>query len=103
MQERSSGYGKLGRNVSGFAYRNANSVGGAMSNASQTLKEKIHSITPNENKLLVFSVQVPKVQGQLIALNPNDGSIEAVVGGDSFYQSKFNRALLRMETNQMNH
>ncbi|KAE9711544.1 penicillin-binding transpeptidase domain-containing protein, partial [Escherichia coli] len=38
-------------------------------------------------------VQVPKVQGQLIAINPNDGSIEAIVGGYNFYQSKFNRAL----------
>ena len=48
-------------------------------------------------------VQVPKVQGQLIALNPNDGSIEAVVGGYNFYQSKFNRAITRMETTWFNH
>jgi len=38
-------------------------------------------------------VQTPKAQGQLIAINPNDGSIEAVVGGYNFYQSKFNRAI----------
>ena len=75
-------------------YRNANSVGGAMSNASQIVKVKdIIRLRPNENKTVWSLVQVPKVQGQLIALNPNDGSIEAVVGGYSFYQSKFNRAL----------
>lgn len=75
-------------------YRNANSVGGAVSNASQIVKVKdIIRLRPNENKTIWSLVQVPKVQGQLIALNPNDGSIEAVVGGYSFYQSKFNRAL----------
>ncbi len=36
-------------------------------------------------------MQLPKVQGQLIALNPNNGAVEALVGGYNFYQSKFNR------------
>ncbi len=34
-----------------------------------------------------------KVQGQLIAINPNNGAIEACGGGYNFYQSKFNRAI----------
>ncbi|MEX7475251.1 penicillin-binding protein PBP1a, partial [Acinetobacter baumannii] len=50
-------------------------------------------LRPNEAKTAWSLVQVPKVQGQLIAINPNDGSIEAIVGGYNFYQSKFNRAL----------
>ena len=75
-------------------YRNANSVGGAPSNASQIVKVKdIIRLRPNENKSVWSLVQVPKVQGQLIAINPNDGAIEAVVGGYNFYQSKFNRAV----------
>ncbi|MFO1411881.1 MAG: penicillin-binding protein PBP1a [Acinetobacter parvus] len=75
-------------------YRNANSVGGAPSNASQIVKVKdIIRLRPNEDKSVWSLVQVPKVQGQLIALNPNDGAIEAVVGGYNFYQSKFNRAI----------
>ncbi|ATU44243.1 penicillin-binding protein [Acinetobacter junii] len=75
-------------------YRNANSVGGAPSRASQIVKVKdIIRLRPNEDKSAWSLVQVPKVQGQLIALNPNDGSIEAVVGGYNFYQSKFNRAV----------
>ncbi len=37
--------------------------------------------------------QIPKVQGQLIALNPDTGALEAVVGGFDFGQSKFNRAV----------
>lgn len=36
--------------------------------------------------------QVPDVSGALIALNPQNGAVEAVVGGYSFYQSQFNRA-----------
>ncbi|MCH7335820.1 penicillin-binding protein PBP1a [Acinetobacter sp. NIPH 2699] len=74
-------------------YRNANSVGGAPSNASQIVKVKdIIRLRPNKEKTVWSLVQVPKVQGQLIALNPNDGGIEAIVGGYNFYQSKFNRA-----------
>lgn len=75
-------------------YRNANSVGAAPSRASQIVKVKdIVRLRPNEAKTAWSLVQVPKVQGQLIAINPNDGSIEAIVGGYNFYQSKFNRAL----------
>ena len=75
-------------------YRSANSVGGAPSRASQIVKVKdIVRLRPNENKTSWALVQIPKVQGQLIALNPNDGSIVAIVGGYNFYQSKFNRAI----------
>ncbi len=36
--------------------------------------------------------QVPVVEGALLALDPSDGAITALVGGYDFYQSKFNRA-----------
>lgn len=36
--------------------------------------------------------QLPEVSGAFIALNPQNGAVEAVVGGYSFYQSQFNRA-----------
>ena len=36
--------------------------------------------------------QLPEVSGAFVALNPNNGAVEAVVGGYSFYQSQFNRA-----------
>ncbi|MFW1983952.1 penicillin-binding protein PBP1a [Acinetobacter guillouiae] len=75
-------------------YINANAVGGAPSRASQIVSVKdIIRLRPNENKTAWSLVQTPKAQGQLIAINPNDGSIEAVVGGYNFYQSKFNRAI----------
>lgn len=37
--------------------------------------------------------QVPEVEGALISLNPQDGAIEALVGGFSYYKSNFNRVL----------
>ncbi|QPG05417.1 penicillin-binding protein 1A [Salinimonas marina] len=36
--------------------------------------------------------QMPQASGALIALNPANGAVQAVVGGYSFYQSQFNRA-----------
>ena len=36
--------------------------------------------------------QVPRVQGALVSLDPNDGSVKALVGGMGFVLSKFNRA-----------
>ncbi|TCB75112.1 penicillin-binding protein PBP1a [Acinetobacter sp. ANC 3781] len=75
-------------------YRNANSVGPAPRQASQIVKVKdIIRLRPNDNKTSWALIQTPKVQGQLIAINPNNGAIEAIVGGYNFYQSKFNRAL----------
>lgn len=75
-------------------YRGANSIGPAPSKASQIVKvNDIVRLRPNENKTAWSLVQTPKVQGQLIALNPNNGAIEAIVGGYNFYQSSFNRAI----------
>lgn len=36
--------------------------------------------------------QLPAVSGAFVALNPQNGAVQAVVGGYSFYQSQFNRA-----------
>jgi penicillin-binding protein 1A len=35
--------------------------------------------------------QIPAVEGALVSLNPNDGAIQALVGGNDYYRSKFNR------------
>lgn len=37
--------------------------------------------------------QIPKVQGAVVALNPEDGALRALVGGFSYSLNKFNRAL----------
>jgi penicillin-binding protein 1A len=38
-------------------------------------------------------VQIPQVQGAFVALNPQDGSITALVGGFDYFASSFNRAV----------
>ncbi|MGP1667258.1 MAG: penicillin-binding protein 1A, partial [Rhodanobacter sp.] len=38
--------------------------------------------------------QIPAVQAALASINPEDGSIQALVGGFSFVRSKFNRAVM---------
>ena len=74
-------------------YRNADNPGPAASRASQIVKlNDIVRLRPNDDNTAWRLVQVPKVEGQLIALNPNNGAVEAVVGGYDFYHSKFNRA-----------
>lgn len=39
-------------------------------------------------------VQIPKVEGALVSLTPRTGALRALVGGFSFTDSKYNRALL---------
>lgn len=41
---------------------------------------------------LWYLTQVPQAESALVALNPNDGAIETLVGGFNFSKSKFNRA-----------
>ncbi|MDF1645371.1 MAG: penicillin-binding protein 1A [Legionellaceae bacterium] len=48
-------------------------------------------IQKNKNSEWELS-QVPEVEAALVALNPDNGSIEALVGGFNFQRSKFNRA-----------
>ncbi len=37
--------------------------------------------------------QIPEVSGALVAIEPNDGAIRALVGGFDYFHSKFNRAV----------
>jgi penicillin-binding protein 1A len=37
--------------------------------------------------------QVPQVQGALVALDPRDGAVRALIGGYDFFEGKFNRVL----------
>ena len=38
--------------------------------------------------------QIPKAQAALASVNPEDGSVQAIVGGFNFLRSKFNRAVM---------
>lgn len=37
--------------------------------------------------------QIPKIEGAIVAMNPTNGSIQALVGGFDFQRSKYNRAV----------
>lgn len=66
-------------------------VGRAPEQAQKVVKKgDVVYITPVHNQWTL--TQVPDVEAALIALNPNNGAIEALVGGFNFEKSKFNRA-----------
>ena len=49
-------------------------------------------VRPSEDEDGWRFAQLPAVEGALVSLDPNDGSIVALTGGFDFYRSKFNRA-----------
>ena len=53
---------------------------------------QIRSMNPADKKVEVTLEQKPKVQGSFLAIQPSTGEIKAMVGGDDFDESKFNRA-----------
>lgn len=71
----------------------ANRFGRLPSNASQIVKNKdiIRLIKTDDGSLQL--TQIPDVQGSLVSLNPENGAVNALVGGFDFNHSKFNRAL----------
>lgn len=74
----------------------ANRVGSAPSKAAQIVKIKDIvrlRAQDNDNQRNWVLSQIPAAQGQLIALNPEDGALEAIVGGYDFAASKFNRSI----------
>lgn len=75
-------------------YINPNRVGYFSSDARKVFKKNdiIHVRLINEQKKTYRVSLLPKVQGALAAVNPNNGAVEAMAGGFDFHYSKFNRA-----------
>ncbi len=72
-------------------YYNANASGGYYRNPAQILKkDDIVYVKPLGNSWQI--AKIPKVQGSLVSINPDNGAIIALVGGFHFKYSKFNRA-----------
>lgn len=59
------------------------------------IEVRIHEINP-DGSLQLRLEQTPLAQGALIAMNPSDGQIKAMVGGYDFATSQFNRAIQAM-------
>lgn len=77
-------------------YISTNQVGSGPSKASNLVKvnDIVRLRAQGETSERTWQLgQIPAAQGQLIALNPEDGALEAVVGGYDFASSKFNRSI----------
>lgn len=74
-------------------YRSINSQGPSPKSASNILQQgdiiRVRLTSDDEWRL----AQTPSVEGALVSLNPDDGSIVALTGGFDFYRSKYNRAI----------
>jgi len=87
---------KLGQDAVAWAkpYVNETRVGAPPKNVAAVLKRgdiiRLSRNTKGEWEL----AQIPKVQGALASVNPEDGSLQALVGGFNFLRSKFNRAVM---------
>ena len=58
--------------------------------------DKAAAVISNDNADKIVSYQlneIPKAQAALVSLEPEDGSVSALVGGFSFSESKFNRVM----------
>ncbi|AFC87119.1 penicillin-binding protein, 1A family [Frateuria aurantia DSM 6220] len=75
-------------------YINDSRVGPAPSSVSQVLKPgDIIRLVPTDAGHWKLS-QIPDAQSALVSLRPEDGAVQALVGGFSFARSKFNRAVM---------
>ena len=71
-----------------------NSLGRAPDDISQILSpgDQVRVRQANDDVNVWYLSQVPDAQGALIALDPKDGAMIALVGGFEYLHSKFNRA-----------
>ncbi|MGO4701038.1 penicillin-binding protein 1A [Dyella sp. 2RAB6] len=87
---------QLGQDAVGWArpYVNETRVGAPPKNVAAVLKRGDIIRVARNAKGEWELTQIPKVQGALASVNPEDGSLQALVGGFNFLRSKFNRAVM---------
>lgn len=72
-------------------YINENTIGAAPETAADVLQVG-DVIRLNERSPGTWYLdQIPEIQGALVALNPNNGAIQSLVGGFDFHHNNFNR------------
>lgn len=64
---------------------------GRMPRTAHDVLKKGEVVYVRQQDNIWFLSQIPEIEAALVALNPNDGAIEALVGGFNFQKSKFNR------------
>lgn len=79
-----------GMSWASYHYRNENSM--FVSSNIVKAGDIVH-VSPNQEGTSWSLVQVPKIEGSLVSLEPDTGALKAAVGGFDFDKSKFNRAI----------
>ncbi len=75
-------------------YVDGEKLGPEVKKAGELLKVgDIVYVAPSGNKDEFHLVQIPEVQGAMVAMDPHTGRVLAMVGGFSYGQSQFNRAV----------
>lgn len=79
-----------------WPYINENKQGKQPTSAAEILAVgdivRIRNIDHSNSNPVYELAQVPAVSGSIVAMQPEDGSLAALVGGYDYYHSKFNRA-----------
>jgi penicillin-binding protein 1A len=74
------------------AYKSANRLGPELKTVAEVLRPgdliRVEMLEDGRWRL----AQIPDVAGALVSVRPQDGALQALVGGFDFYASKFNRA-----------
>ena len=76
------------------AFEDGSKLGPEVKKASQVLKPgDIVYVAPSKDEGLYHLMQMPDVDGALVAMDPHTGRVLALVGGFSYGRSQFNRAV----------
>jgi penicillin-binding protein 1A len=90
---RSMGFAQIDWDGLSWAHRRISDtrVGPAPKRADEVLQRgDVVYVVTNDQGVAVLA-QLPEAQGALVALDPNDGAIVALVGGFDYFDNKFNR------------
>lgn len=74
-------------------YLNDDRQGSPPQQASDILRDHDVIYVRQDEQGIWRLAQLPEVSGAFVALDPEDGAVEAIVGGYNFYQSQFNRVI----------
>lgn len=91
---RSTGFAQIGWDGLSWAHRRTSDTrtGPAPKTASDVVRRGDVVYVVTDGKGAAQLAEVPEAQSALVALDPRDGAVAALVGGFDFYDNKFNRA-----------
>jgi len=76
-----------------WARKSGEALGPALKSATEALTRGDVVYVVTDGKHAAQLAQVPEAQAALVALDPNDGAVAALVGGFDYFANKYNRAV----------